>query len=233
MHHIYERLINRFMREFWLKHRSEADSGETDYAQHFRPFITVSREPGSGGRPIAQLVAKKLKFRFYDNQIISDIAKSTKLRRSIVEAVDEKGRGLIADMIHGLFNPDYLSDVDYMRELCKVILSVAYKGNAVIVGHGSNFITPNSAGLHVRITAPYRVRLRRSMKYENLSLEAAKKRLKEIETDRTTFVKQYFAKDINEPKYYDLTLNTTFYNLDQSAHLIIAAFKLKFSRGTM
>ena len=71
------------------------------------------------------------------------------------------------------------------------------------------------------------------MKYENLSLEAAKKRLKEIETDRTTFVKQYFAKDINEPKYYDLTLNTTFYNLDQSAHLIIAAFKLKFSRGTM
>jgi len=179
------------------------------------------------------LVAKKLKFRFYDNQIISDIAKSTKLRRSIVEAVDEKGRGLIADMIHGLFNPDYLSDVDYMRELCKVILSVAYKGNAVIVGHGSNFITPNSAGLHVRITAPYRVRLRRSMKYENLSLEAAKKRLKEIETDRTTFVKQYFAKDINEPKYYDLTLNTTFYNLDQSAHLIIAAFKLKFSRGTM
>jgi len=47
-----------------------------------RPFITVSREAGSGGRPVAQAVAKKLGFKFYDRKIIELTAKKAKRRES-------------------------------------------------------------------------------------------------------------------------------------------------------
>jgi cytidylate kinase len=204
-----------------------------EFAAQFPPFITISRDPGSGGKPIAKLVAKKLKFKLYDKQIISDIAKSAKLRKSLLEEVDEKGRNLMTDFVHTLLNPDYVSDVDYMRHLFKVILSVAYKGKVVILGRGGNFITPAAAGLHVRITAPYKVRVRRAIQYEDYTLEQAKDRIREVTHDRKEFITQYFGKNIRNPKYYDLTLNTTFYTLEQSAKVILEAFKQKFTKGTM
>jgi len=47
-----------------------------------RPFITISRESGSGGTPIAKLVAKKLQFKFYNKKLINLIANKTKKRKN-------------------------------------------------------------------------------------------------------------------------------------------------------
>ena len=43
-----------------------------------KPFITISRESGSGGKPIARSVAKKLGFTIYDKRLIEMTAKKTK-----------------------------------------------------------------------------------------------------------------------------------------------------------
>lgn len=45
------------------------------------PLITISREMGSGGRPIAQLVAKKLgnPWKLFHKEIVEEIAKSPPL----------------------------------------------------------------------------------------------------------------------------------------------------------
>jgi len=222
------------MKELGLRRSERLDPDpDDDLAQLFPPFVTISREPGSGGTPIGKLVAKKLGFKLYDSALIDSIAKSAKTRKNLIKEVDEKGRNLMTDLIHNLFNPDYVSDVDYMRHLCKVVLSIAYQGKAVIIGRGSNFITPNAAGLHVRVTAPYRVRLRRAMQYEGHTEAKAASVIRENSNDRREFTRQYFGKNIGNPKYYDLVLNTTFYNLDQSAQVIVTAFKKKFAKGMM
>lgn len=228
---MYEKLINRVMQQLRLRRTEEPVSGDLDtFVEQFRPFITVSRDPGSGGRPIARMVAKKLTFRFYDEGIVADIAKNTKMRKSVLRAVDEKSRTLLDDFVHGLLNPDYVSEATYFRNLCKVILSVSYKGSVVIVGRGSNFIAPNAAGLHVRVTAPYRVRVQRAVQYEGHSLAEARQVISNIERERREFVQQYFGKDIHNPKYFDLVINTEFFTIQQATELIIRAFQLKFGK---
>lgn len=222
-------LITKVMRELKLRQVKTGVGDDDMLVGRFPPFITVSREPGSGGHPIAEMVAKKLGYSFYDSAIIEDIAKSAKLRKSVLEEVDEKGRSLVTDFIHGLFNPEYVSDATYMRHLCKVILSVAYKGKVVILGRGSNFITPFAAGLHVRVTAPYRVRLQRAIDFEGHSPAKARKVIKGHEKDRKEFVKQYFGKSIVNPKHYDMVINTSFLSMEDAADLIVNAYKKKFS----
>jgi len=197
-----------------------------------RPFITVAREPGSGGAPIGREVAKKLGFVCVDEQIIDQIARSTKKRKSLIQSIDEKNRSIIDDLIHSVLNEEYVDDLKYVQELVKVILTYAHQGNVVIIGRGANFITPFAKGLHVNVTAPYRVRVERAMEYEGLNEPQAKERIAKVESERKMFVKQYFRRDINRPNSYDLTINTTAFDMKQASDLIVDAFTLKFSRLT-
>lgn len=193
------------------------------------PFITIAREPGSGGAPIAQAVARKLGFEYIDEQIIDAIAKSTKRRREIIAEIDEKSRTGIEDIIHSMLNTEYVDDLKYVKELFKIILYYAYKGKTVILGRGANFITPFAKGLHVNITAPYKVRVQRAMDFEGHSEDRAKEVIDKVEKERKAFVKQYLKKDITKPNSYDLVLNTTYFRLDEARDVIIEALYRKFS----
>lgn len=194
----------------------------------FKPFITVARDPGSGGRPIAEMLAKKLGFEFYDRQFMVDIAKSAKARTEILEEVDEKSRTQVEDLVHNILNPEYLSERRYIKHLCKVVLHRAKEGKVVFLGRGTNFITPNAYGLHVRITAPYRVCVSRAVQYEHVTNKKAREIIQKVTKERAEFVKQYFGKNAFNCKYYDLNLNTTYMTLEDAVELIMHAFGLKF-----
>ncbi len=196
----------------------------------YKPFITIAREPGSGGHPIGRMVAQELKFQFLDDELLDDIAKSTKKRKEILQDIDEKGRSNIDDLLQGLLNPDYVSDITYVSEMIKVVLSHAYKGNVVILGRGANFITPFAQGLHVRLTAPYPVRLRRAIDFEGHTLDKARDVVTKLQKDRKEFVKQYLRKDIEDSNSYDLSINTTYFSPAQATDMILKAFHSKFNR---
>lgn len=198
--------------------------------QFAHPFITIAREPGSGGAPIARAVAKKLGFECIDEQLIDDIAHSIKKRKAIIKQIDERSRTRMEDIVHSLLNPDYIDDLKYMTELTKVILTYAHKGQVVIVGRGGNFVTPFGKGLHVNITAPYGVRVERAMEYEGFNREKAEQVIADTEKERKNFVKQYLQRDPSKINSYDMTLNTTFFKVDDARDLIIETFYHKFPR---
>jgi hypothetical protein len=169
-----------------------------------------------------------MNFEFYDEQFVLDIAKSTKARKEILEEVDEKSRTQVEDLIHNILNPEYISERRYITHLCKVVLHRALEGNVVLLGRGTNFITPNAFGLHIRVTAPYRVCVARAVQYEHVSHKKAREIIRKITKERAEFVKQYFGKNMFNGKYYDLTLNTTYMSLDDAVEIIMEAFKRKY-----
>lgn len=227
MYPILEEIVNQVVLEKDLEGKKR-EMDEFPEVKLFKPFITISREAGSGGRPAAKLLAQALGFKFYDKRIISDVAKSTKLREQLLRRLDEKTRSLIIDWVHSLINPDYVSDVTYMRHLCKVILSAASQGDVVIVGRGANFVTPFNQGLHVRICAPYEVRVRRAVQYEKVERHKARQIIRDVDSDRKGFISQYYGKNISNANYYDLVINSSNMSLDDIKALIILAFKHKF-----
>ena len=194
----------------------------------FQPFITISRESGSGGAPIAKIVAESLGFELYDEKFVEAIAKSAKKRTELIKSVDEKARGLVTDVLQSVLNPEYISDMTYIRHAAKVVLTRAHKGKVVFLDRGANFMIPSEAGLRIRIQAPYKVRVQRAIKYQHIDLETAKETIRKYDTERKEFVRQYFGKNISNANYYDLILNTTHMTLQDAKDLIILAFKKKF-----
>lgn len=230
----YASLVDKVMTALRLRDNTQQKSTSHEplvAAERFsKPFITIARDPGSGGKLVGQEVAKRLGFTFYDHELIEEIAKSTKLRKSVLDQVDEKGRTALQDLIQGFINPNYISDLTYFTALCKVILSLAYRGNVVILGRGANFVTPFAQGLHVRITAPTQVCIQRAIDFEGLPYHSAKERVKMVEADRREFIKQYFDKDVRHPSAYDLTINTMFVKPHEAAEIVIHAFNQKFHK---
>jgi cytidylate kinase len=228
----YYPYINKFLTQLKLRDAasSSAPLKRPDHA-FVKPFITIAREPGSGGAPIAKAVADKLGFLYVDEQIVSDIARSTKRRKEIIRGVDERHRTAIQDMIHSILNKDYIDDIKYTTELVKVILTYAHNGHCVILGRGSNFITPMAKGLHVMVTAPYAVRVQRAMDFEGHHKQKAKKVIADVEKERSKFIKQYLHSNPDKKNSYDLVLNTTYFKVDEARDVICEAFYRKFSRS--
>jgi cytidylate kinase len=226
----YYPLINKFFAPFRNRGAANGALAQLNEDLLTKPFVTIAREPGSGGAPIAKAVADKLGFTFVNEQIIEEIALSTKKRAAVIKEIDEKSRSKIDDMVHSWFNEEYVDDLKYVTELVRVILTYAYKGHVVILGRGANFITPFAKGLHVNITAPYDVRVQRAMDFEGVDLAQAKEVIAQTEKERRDFVKQYFDKNISKCNSYDLTLNTQFFGVNSACDIIIEAFYKKFSR---
>lgn len=193
-----------------------------------KPFITISREAGSGGKLIAKSVAKKLGFHFYNKKLIDLTAKKAKMRKILIESLDERDRGFVEDLVTSVLDPSYVSEETYIKNLCQVILAVARKGNCVILGRGANFVANQYGGLHVRIAAPFLVRAGFTAQYEGYSIYDARERMKEFDRERKEFVKKCFGKDPSNANYYDLVINTTYFDIDQARDVIVEAFKKKF-----
>lgn len=194
-----------------------------------KPVITVARDPGSGGKPIAQQVAKRLKFEFYDDSLIEEIAKSARRRKGIIKGVDERSRNLIEDLVHNLFNPEYISEEVYIKHLVKTVLTLANQGKAVFLGRGTNLIIPNTASLDVLVTANKQIRIERAIKHEGHSLRKARQIIDKYSKERREFVSGYFKKGYHNPIYYDLVINTEYFTVNQARDLIISAFEKKFT----
>ena len=46
--------------------------------------------------------------------------------------------------------------------------------------------------------------------------------------ERKEFIKKSFGKDPSNANYYDLVINTTYFNIEQATDVIVEAFKKKF-----
>ena len=57
--------------------------------REMKKVITIGREFGSGGREIGRRIAEKLQIAYYDQEIVTEIAKRTKLSEEYVERITE------------------------------------------------------------------------------------------------------------------------------------------------
>jgi cytidylate kinase len=89
-----------------------------------------------------------------------------------------------------------------------MVNSLGIIGRAVIVGRGANFILPPEKRFAIRVIAPEEIRVKNVAFRFGVSLAEAKKRIKNRETKRKTFIKNTFHKDISDVGFYDLILNT-------------------------
>ncbi len=187
------------------------------------PVITVSMEPGSGGSLVARGIAKRLDFDLYNREIIEGIAKSSRIRASVIESLEKERLSGIEDFISSLVKKHYMYPGIYLRHLLEVVSALAKHGRAVIVGRGANFILPPQERFSVRVVAPLQTRIQNVMRMFSASRDVAERRVITRESKRRAFVRQSFNADISDPLNYDLVINSGRMSTESAVDAVIGA----------
>jgi cytidylate kinase len=185
--------------------------------------ITISREPGSGGRIMAKKLAEKLGFEVFHQEVLHEIARRADVSEKLLETLDEKGLNVLEDCISSLVYDRHLWPDEYLKHLMKVIGAIGEHGRAIIVGRGANFVIPPENRFRLRIVAPQNIRIANVARTFDVTAEDAKRRIIRTESDRRAFVRKYFNADIADPINYDFVINTGDLEIEKSVEAVIAA----------
>lgn len=137
-------------------------------------IITISRETGSGGHTIGQMLAEKLGYAFYDGAIVEQIGKELQIKN---QAELEAGEYMNEDTEYALlsgyipYRPFARKDkvpFEKINERQRAFIKrLADEGNCVIVGRNADEILkeyPNA--FHVFIHADMEHRVKRVLRHE-------------------------------------------------------------------
>jgi cytidylate kinase len=217
---LLKRTVEQFaqdQRDFFVSSLTEEDRAKPASV----PVVTVAMEPGSGGFLVAEALAKRLGFDFYHRNILNAIAHSADTNSDVLDMIEKERFSKIQDFVSSLLQEQYVYSGDYVQHLTKMVNSLGLIGRAVIVGRGANFILPPEKRFAIRVIAPEEIRVKNVAFHFGVSLAEAKKRIKNRETKRKTFIKNTFHKDITDVGSYDLILNTARLDLRAAVETVI------------
>ena len=193
------------------------------------PVITIAREFGSGGREIAEKVAKKLDFKFYDKEQIVKAAKENGIDTDLFDQVDEKNMDkfwfTVSKMAYDIpsdensFDTKVSNDKMFMIQ-SDVIRALAKRGNAVFVGRCASYILRNNAK-KIFIIAKMDDRIKRIEKRYKLSKDEAKKLIETADKKREKYYDYYTNSKWNDVKNYDLVIDVSETGIDGAVDKII------------
>lgn len=185
--------------------------------------ITLSSEAGAGGGWIARILATELSMLLVGSELIHAVAESAHMSEKVIKSLDEKSISFLDSMISSFFAARHIWPNEYLRHLSLVMHTNARHGNMVIIGRGGSFILKNEA-FRVRIIAPQDERVKRVMSDRRVSYDDALEYVIKYDADQIAFIRKYFNEDINDPKHYDLMINTRNVRIDAAAESIKKAF---------
>ena len=174
--------------------------------------ITISREYGSGGHYVGELLAKRMGLNFYDKNLINLISKKSGLSKEYVEANSQK----LASFKYIDNNDDRI----FIAEE-KVIKDLAMKESCVIVGRCADYILKdNKDTIKVFLYSSSQDKVKRAVKYYNLEEDKALKEINKINSERAKHYKYYTNRDWYDFANYDIALNVDYLGVEKTAELL-------------
>nr|VFJ96262.1 MAG: Cytidylate kinase [Candidatus Kentron sp. LFY] len=189
-----------------------------------RQVVALSSGTGAGGKEVGGILAKCLGVKLYDKEIVEGIARGAHFNKNILELLDERIDGLRGAWFHSILTGENLCKENYCRNLINVILGLSCQGG-VILGRGSCFILAQYPVLRVHIVGSLAKCAGRVAAQENITLHLAEKRVKEADKARDEYIKKLFKKNNNDPKHFDLVVNSDYLSSERIADLILQTRK--------
>jgi cytidylate kinase len=204
-------------------------------------IITISREYGSGGRTIGEIVAKKLGYSFYDKEIIDMTAKKSGFAPEFIEKTEQNiSSSWLYNMMlgssyaigtagapPGTSNPILPLADQIFNAQRDAILQIAKKENCVVVGRCADYILATSNEiiqkdiLNVFIYADLESRINRAVKEYGLPPSEAKKIVIRIDKRRANHYNTFTENNWGSRRNYDLMINSAFLGLNGTADIIV------------
>jgi cytidylate kinase len=180
--------------------------------------ITVARQYGSGGGPIARILANKLGWDLLDHSLITRIAQSAHVDAHVCEQLDEAVDTWLHRLTKRAFGsgafeaaaPAEVFDSDTMASVARQLIEEAARiGNCVIVGRGGQCILRGRPDVfHAFVYAPLEERIRR-VKQELGPRCATPEMIHASDKERAAYVKHHYQCEWCDPQLYHAMFSAT------------------------
>lgn len=200
--------------------------------------ITISRQYGSGGHAVGELIARKLGITFYDSKLIELTSIASGFTPEYVEKHEQK-------MPNGLLNKLYYQNYAYVNEVIppndelfmvqtQVIRNIAAGESCVIVGRAANFILKgHKNSFNVFVHADQEFRRKRVIHEYMTNPGDALKVMEKKDREREDYYLHYTGKEWNDLNEYDMTVETSLFGIEETANMIIKAAEARMSQNNL
>lgn len=195
-----------------------------------QPLITISREKGSGGKPVAFLVLNALQkpWKIYDQDTLEQIAHENEMKSWFQDQTTQEARDNIKKQIDALFGDRFKSLNTYNQDLIFLLSAIGYNGHAIIVGRGAHILFPQA--LKVRLICAIDQRIAWIKQYEHLTTKEAVEVLKQSDMKKNEFVHTLYNNDLKIPYHYDIIVRTSDQlKLEDAADAIVNLARRRFT----
>ena len=195
-------------------------------------IITIGREFGSGGRELGRRLSEHLGYAYYDQEIVTEIAKRTKLSEEYVRWVSES-RPFTSFPIHigrsfyVMPDPTLEPSLEVFSQQHTLLKELSEKSDCIIVGRCADFILKDKSPFRIFVYADEESKIKRCMERqpadEKLTEREMKKQIASMDRNRAQYYSYFSDQKWGAPENYDLMLNTSGKNI-KSLSLALASF---------
>lgn len=209
----------------WLEIQSKNE--ELWKTESNRKTITISRQFGCQGYPLAAALQKKLEAKtneswtIFDKALIDKISADHQISAHLLENLGERAKYL--DYVIASLMPGWKSEEEAYKLVAKTIFSIAKQGNAVIVGRGAFAVTQNLKNCyHYRLVAPKEFRIKTYGALLGIDTKVAEQVLSEKESNRNNFMQDFYNTEFSDTDFH-MVFNNSRMSVEKMADTIIGS----------
>uniref|UniRef100_A0AB33J9A0 Cytidylate kinase-like family protein n=1 Tax=Prevotella sp. GTC17259 TaxID=3236795 RepID=A0AB33J9A0_9BACT len=200
-------------------------------------IINIGRQVGSGGRIIADLLAKEFECTLYDKGILNLAAKESGFCEKFFEQNDEQ-KGFMRALFHthvpilgeSNFYRNNISQESLFQFQSDAIRKAAEQGSCVFVGRCADYVLRDRENtVNVFITADMDERVQRVCDRKNITKGEARKLIEYKESERASYYNYYTGKKWGHSTCYDLCVNSSLLGIDATVELIAHYIRKRFN----
>jgi cytidylate kinase len=196
--------------------------------------LTISRMFGTGAAEMAELIAKRLGYAFFDNELIQMVAKKAKVSTDWVVAMEKEAGGKFQKFLSTLVPKSLMdmvlsSDYGYLDEeiytdmLQHIITKIAEEGDAVILGRGGQYILKGRPEtIHILLVADIEDRIRYVQEKFDLVHKQAVLAVAMEDKRRVQLYRKFGKVDYNQTDHYHVVFNMSLITVEKACDMLCA-----------
>lgn len=200
------------MRRFRYGVKAYEDEGMKEKSRY---IITINRQFGSLGRPIARKLSERLGINYYDREIVDKTAKQLNMPVSEISELEESVSGWLFSMKYplGMGTTDVQDKI--FKEQKKIIETIASKESCIMVGRCADAILKDYPNLiRIFVFSPKDKRMQVCVKDFQMTESEAKKMILEVDKARERYHMQYAGYLPDDIRYLNLAVDSSLLGVD-------------------
>lgn len=193
-------------------------------------MVTIARQFGSLGRPIARKVSEKLGIEYYDRDIVDFTAKKLNLPVSTISDEEESAKSEFFNMSYPLgMETTEIQDKIFAVQR-KIITDFAEKRSCIIVGRCSDYILKDCTKIiNIYIYAPYTARLCNCVEKLNMQPAEAKRMIAEVDKAREAYHRHYCGYSMSDKDFKQVMLDSSLLGVEDTCDVLVGIIRKRFN----